>query len=189
MVAHIQGWGIIGVLRCLSTVWGKGTAAKLTEKLSDQSKQLLARQLQSSEAYPISLATELLAEVEKAYGNGQGAAMEPLGYAVGQLAIEVVFSIFRAVGDLERAIGSLPKAWKKVYPDTQRHAEVVSSSSTAGVIRFYDFLDVPTLWIPFWIGWFKGYLEGATGRKGHIRIRAVEIESAIEFHISAPYTT
>ncbi len=184
MVEHMQGWAIIGILRSVSRLLGKGAISRFDDQFSDELKQSLTRQLQSSSAYPISWPTEVLFHVEKAYGDGQGLATKRLGDESGRLIVDSVLAIYRATGDLKRSLGAFPRMWQKVYPCPELNAEIVSASDTEGVIRIWDFPEESDLWIPFWTGWFRGYLAIAIGSDKAISVRAREIDSVVEFHIS-----
>ncbi|MCP4675838.1 MAG: hypothetical protein GY854_10095 [Deltaproteobacteria bacterium] len=184
MVEYMQGWAFIGILRSVSRVWGEGTISQLTDQFSDELKQLQKHQLQSSSTYPISLTTEVLHHIEKAYGNGQGLGTKALGDEAGRLVVDSVLSVYRGVGDLSRALGAFPRTWQKIYPDSKLNAEIVSVSETEGVVRIQKFPENSDLWMPFWAGWFRGYLTVAIGSNTAVSVRAKEIDSAVEFHIS-----
>ncbi len=183
-VDHIQGWGLIGCIRAVSRIWGRRTIDKFWPYFSEISREYLSHQVQSSSSYPLAVATDLVAQVERAFGNGNGSAAEQFGDAVGRLAVETVFVVYMGSGETERAFNALPRAWKKVYPNTSAQAEIVASSDKGGVLHFAEFIEGREMWIPFWVGWFRGYMETSIGSGDPVRVRAVEDGPSVEFHLS-----
>ncbi len=189
MTDQIQGWGLIGALRSISKIWGKGSATKLVEKTEGESQKLLNHHLQSTTWLPTHVATDVLKHVEQEYGDGNGEALKKLGYETGRLAIDVVFTIYQAVGEVERALKSLPNAFRKIHSNIDKEASSISSRSEGSVFSVGVRSQDPEVWTPFWEGWIRGYLEAAMADRHDIIVKAQITEGGMDFYITHPGKT
>ena len=181
---RMQGWAIIGILRSVSRVWGKGTISRLSDQFSDELKQMLVHQLQSSSTYPISLITEILHHIEKAHKEADGSAAGRLGEEAGRLVVDTVLTIYKNIGDLNRVLTAFPRSWQKFYPCSTLNAEVVSVSGTEWVVRIQDFPEEAELWMSFWAGWFRGYVEASVAPDNEVHVTPKKMDSTVEFRIT-----
>jgi len=165
-------------------MWGKGSATKIIEKVGEESAKVLKYPIQSTALLPLFIAADVLEQVEKDYGDGSGRTIRKLGRQSGKLAIEVVFTVYKTIGDIDRALKSVPGAWKKVYHNVDSTPQAVSSPDGSKLFRVCANLHYIELWAPFVEGWIQGYLEAAMGERHTIKVKAQNLGEKTEFHVT-----
>lgn len=184
MVDQIQGWAVIGTLRAISRLWGKGASKKIRENIDGEFGEIFKNDLQAAAALPINAVLEILEQVEREHGDGSGRSLRKLGRETGKLAVDVVFTIYKAVGDFDRALKSLPSAWKKIHSNVNKDTQITPSVGGSNVFLLSAHLEGVEIWAPFCEGWIQGYLEGVVGEHHVINVTSQNMDDTIEFHIT-----
>lgn len=191
MNLEVYGWALLGVVRSINILWGRGTFSALLDGLSDANRKTVENKLHASSLYSGTLASELLSALEKTKGDGRGGASYDTGYETGKLAIENVFPIYRSITEEARFVRSMPRLWERMMNHAGK-IELPRVEDNHAVLSVAGYPLPEKFWPRFWAGWVHGAMEAACNSEDlHVDVGQSSICEAglAQFDLAISWTT
>lgn len=155
---QVSGKAFLGLISHLKSAHGPELLAGMLEEGESEMRAVFERRIAINSWHPYVAYVELLRQIERRLGSGNGDTCRELGAVAGRRDLGTVFRLYRVLASPQRLIRGCSQVWRSYYRNAGR-MEAISWAPENTTLRIYDFLTMHPLHCRLMEGWMVSSME------------------------------